>query len=136
MPAAGVHWIDEQGNEISATDALKAANASHLAPVKTPELPDTQPSATHRPRAIHQVDPEYPEEGSRARISGSVLLSLTVGTHGLAHDVEVKSRLGMALMKKPYLPFSSGCSNPRQKMAKLFRLGSTWKWTSTSPSSR
>ena len=58
------------------------------------KLPDTQPSATHRPRAIRQVDPEYPEGGARARISGSVLLSLTVGTDGLAHDVKVPKSLG------------------------------------------
>jgi len=133
--AADVHWIDEQGNEISVTDALKAANSSHFAPVKTPELPDTQASATHRPRAIRQVDPEYPEEGSRARISGSVLLSLTVGTDGLAHDVEVKKSLGHGFDENAMLAFSSGCLNPRRKMAKQFLLGSTWKWTSISPSS-
>jgi quercetin dioxygenase-like cupin family protein len=32
---ADVHWIDEKGNEISITDALKAVNASQFAPVKT-----------------------------------------------------------------------------------------------------
>jgi len=31
-----VHWIDEQGNEIYISDALKAVNASQFAPVKTP----------------------------------------------------------------------------------------------------
>jgi quercetin dioxygenase-like cupin family protein len=30
---ADVHWVDEQGNEISITDALKAVNASRFAPV-------------------------------------------------------------------------------------------------------
>jgi TonB family protein len=57
------------------------------------KLPD-QPSPTHRPRVIHQVSAEFPEDGRRAGISGTVRLSLTVGIDGMAHNIEVKKSLG------------------------------------------
>jgi TonB family protein len=49
---------------------------------------------THGPVALYQPDPEYPEEGRSAKVSGTVQLSLTVGTDGLAHDVTVTKPLG------------------------------------------
>jgi TonB family protein len=49
---------------------------------------------THSPVALYNPDPEYPEEGRRAKVSGTVELSLTVGTDGLAHDVTVTKPLG------------------------------------------
>ena len=49
---------------------------------------------THSPVALYNPDPEYPEEGRRANVSGTVKLSLTVGTDGLAHDVTVTKPLG------------------------------------------
>jgi TonB family protein len=61
-----------------------------VASLKPPEAPPD----THRPWAIHQVDPDFPEDGRRSGISGSVVLSLTVGTDGLPHDIEVKKSLG------------------------------------------
>jgi TonB family protein len=44
---------------------------------------------THSPIALYNPDPECPEEGRRAKVSGTVLSSLTVGTDGLAYDVTV-----------------------------------------------
>ena len=52
---------------------------------------------THDPVAIYQPDPEYSEEGRRAKVSGMVVLSLTVGTDGLAHDITVTKSLGHGL---------------------------------------
>ena len=49
---------------------------------------------THSPVALYNPDPEYPEEGRNAKVSGTVELSLTVGTDGLAHDVIVTRPLG------------------------------------------
>ena len=49
---------------------------------------------THSPFALYNPDPEYPEEGRRANVSGTVQLSLTVGIDGLAHDVAVTKPLG------------------------------------------
>lgn len=64
-----------------------------------PYIPDCsafwpKQSGTHRPIPHYSPDPEYPEEARRHKISGSVLLSLTVGTDGIAHDVTVTKSLG------------------------------------------
>lgn len=55
---------------------------------------------THGPLAVYQPHPEYSEEGRRAKVSGKVVLSLTVGTDGLAHDVMVTKSLGHRLDEK------------------------------------
>jgi TonB family protein len=49
---------------------------------------------THSPVALYAPNAEYPEEGRRLKVSGTVRLSLTVGTDGLAHDVTVTKSLG------------------------------------------
>jgi TonB family protein len=52
---------------------------------------------THSPIPLYRPVPEYTEEARRAKVSGSVELSLTVGTDGLAHDVTVTKPLGHGL---------------------------------------
>ena len=49
---------------------------------------------------ISKVDPEYSEEARKAKYSGSVMLSIVVGTDGLASDVQVVKSLGMGLDEK------------------------------------
>jgi TonB family protein len=55
---------------------------------------------THSPVALYRPVPEYPDEGRRAKVSGTVELSLTVGTDGLAHDVTVTRSLGEGFDEK------------------------------------
>jgi TonB family protein len=55
---------------------------------------------THSPVVLYRLVPEYPEEGRRAKVSGTVGLSLTVGTDGLAHDVMVTKSLGHGFDEK------------------------------------
>lgn len=81
------------------------------------KLPDTS-SATHRPRVVYQVDPDFPKDGGRAGISGSVLLSLTVGTDGLAHDVEVKKSLGHGFDEKAVLAVQQWVFEPAAENGK------------------
>jgi TonB family protein len=52
---------------------------------------------THRPVPLYMPNPEYTEEARRAKVSGTVQLSLTVDTDGLAHDVTVTKPLGYGL---------------------------------------
>jgi TonB family protein len=49
------------------------------------------------PRLIDRVAPDYTEEAKAAKISGSVLLSVVVGTDGLAHDINVVSGIDPGL---------------------------------------
>ena len=41
------------------------------------------------PSVLSKIDPAYTEEAKAAKIDGSVLLSIVVGTDGLAHDINV-----------------------------------------------
>jgi TonB family protein len=52
------------------------------------------------PRLIHKVDPAYSDIAAQARISGTVLLSLTVSPEGLPTDIRVVRSLGYGLDEK------------------------------------
>ncbi|MGA8868737.1 MAG: energy transducer TonB [Candidatus Sulfotelmatobacter sp.] len=67
---------------------------------------------------VYQVDPDFPKDGGRAGISGSVLLSLTVGTDGLAHDVEVKKSLGHGFDEKAVLAVQQWVFEPAAENGK------------------
>jgi TonB family protein len=49
------------------------------------------------PVAIHSPDPEYTVAAHNAKIEGSVVLTATIGTDGLAHDIKVARSLGYGL---------------------------------------
>jgi TonB family protein len=49
------------------------------------------------PRVLYHPDPEYPQEARRAKNQGTCILSLTIGTDGLPHDIKVVRGLGMGL---------------------------------------
>jgi TonB family protein len=51
------------------------------------------------PRVLSKVDPAYTEEARRDKISGSVVLSMVIGTDGLAHDINVQRSLDPGLDK-------------------------------------
>ena len=79
-----------------------AAVAPPAAPAPAPAVapaapaPATAPSAAPRPRAknaplvpISTPPPEFPERAKRARISGYVVVTYTIGTDGLVGNVHV-----------------------------------------------
>jgi len=41
------------------------------------------------PHVIYKVDPEYTEDAHDSGIQGTVVLSIVVGTDGLAHDISI-----------------------------------------------
>jgi TonB family protein len=49
------------------------------------------------PRVLFKVDPKYTKEAIAAKITGTVLLSVTVGSNGMARDIEVKRSLNQGL---------------------------------------
>jgi TonB family protein len=57
-------------------------------------------NGTTAPTVITRVDPEYSEEARKAKYSGSVQLSIVVGTNGKATDIKVTKSLGMGLDEK------------------------------------
>jgi len=52
------------------------------------------------PHLNQRSDPEYTKEASDARVEGTVLLSVVVGTDGLAHSINVVKALGSGLDEK------------------------------------
>jgi TonB family protein len=52
------------------------------------------------PSVLYKVEPEYTDEARDAKIAGTVLLSATVGTDGIAHDIDVVRGPGAGLEAK------------------------------------
>lgn len=52
------------------------------------------------PKLLQKSDPAYTKEASNAKIEGTVLLSVVVGTDGVARDVTVKRSLDPGLDDK------------------------------------
>lgn len=49
------------------------------------------------PQVLSKVDPQYTEEARHAKIAGSVLLRVVVGTDGVAHDITIVKSLDPGL---------------------------------------
>jgi len=52
------------------------------------------------PRVLYRVDPAYTEEARSAKLSGTVMLNMVIGTDGLAHDISVAKSLDPGLDRK------------------------------------
>jgi TonB family protein len=55
------------------------------------------------PRVLYREDPVYTEDATAAKINGTVILSIVVGTDGLAHDINVVKGLDAGLDKSAAL---------------------------------
>lgn len=55
------------------------------------------------PRVLYREDPQYTEDARRDKISGPVVLSMVIGTDGLAHDISVTQSLDPGLDKQAAL---------------------------------
>lgn len=51
------------------------------------------------PHIVYQPDPDYPDEARKRGVQGTVVLSVTVGTDGKAHNFKVESTPGYGLEK-------------------------------------
>src|SRR5690348_13182569 len=49
------------------------------------------------PRVLYKPEPEYSPEARQAKLQGTVILSIVVGSDGRAHDLKVDRSLGMGL---------------------------------------
>lgn len=52
------------------------------------------------PILLVKIEPEYSDEARRAKIQGTVVLSIEVDTHGAVHNISVKRSLGLGLDEK------------------------------------
>jgi protein TonB len=73
---------------IFALSAFLTLTAQEPAPAKT------------SPKVVYQVQPQYTEAARAAKVSGSVLLKLTVDENGDAQDIQVAKSLDEGLDQK------------------------------------
>ena len=52
------------------------------------------------PRVLQKVEPEYSDEARAALLAGTVVISVEIGTDGLAHNPQVLRELGLGLDEK------------------------------------
>jgi TonB family protein len=70
-----------------------------------PQNPDekgvyTMGDGIQPPHVESRVDPNYTEEARAAKVSGTVLLRVVIGTDGIAHDINVVKGIGSGLDEK------------------------------------
>jgi TonB family protein len=68
-------------------------------------IPDCGPvwsgfQGRHNASVLFAPDPEYTVEARKARLQGTVVLSLNIGSDGIARDIKIKRPLGMGLDQK------------------------------------
>lgn len=67
------------------------------------------------PSVLQKVDPGYTEEARKAKVSGSVLLTMTIGVDGMAHDISVIKSLDSGLDLKAVEAVQKWHFNPGTK---------------------
>lgn len=70
---------------------------------------------TSPPKVLYAPDPAYPPEARRAGHQGTCVVSFTVGTDGMAHDVKVMRGLDAALDEAAVAAVRTWRSEPAQK---------------------
>jgi TonB family protein len=88
--------------------SLQATYVAAAAPVNPPDFTGQADvysvgNGTTPPTLVRKVDPGYSDEARAAKYSGTVLLSVVVGTDGRADEVRVVKSLGMGLDEKAVL---------------------------------
>jgi TonB family protein len=74
------------------------------------------------PSLQYKVDPQYTDEARDAKIEGSVVLSVVIGTDGKAHDINVVKHLGGGLDEKAVEAVQMWSFNPGQKNGQLVKV--------------
>jgi len=67
------------------------------------------------PMLEKKQEPDYPEDARSAKLQGTVLLGVTVGTDGMAHDLKLVKSLGFGLDEKAAEAVSQWQFKPRSR---------------------
>jgi TonB family protein len=94
-----MEWVSRSGLANDHTvPATQSADATQPIPGEKPPL--LLPNGIRAAQAIFAPDPEYSEEARKAKISGTVVLSLVIGIDGRAGDIKIIAPLGDGLDEK------------------------------------
>jgi TonB family protein len=98
------HFLREQGR-VSEAEAMEAS-ASEIRKARVAQLsPKRQATAqasrvgsgVAAPVLLHKLEPSYSVQARAAKVQGTVLLSVVIGTDGTAYDVQVRKGVGYGL---------------------------------------
>jgi len=96
-------FLRQQKREDEANDLEARAVAVQKANAVAPQLADSifrVGGDVVAPKPLQRADPMYSEDARLALLSGTVAVSIVVGTDGLAHDIQVVRGLGLGLDEK------------------------------------
>jgi len=99
-------FLKKQGRTGEADSYLDRAKQTYLSLAMRPQ-PKQEGSGPYRiggsvsaPRVLSKVEPEYSAEARLGGLQGTVVMALTVGEDGMAHDIVVTRPLGLGLDDK------------------------------------
>lgn len=87
------------GQALPIRQALVEKISTH-APATVPEGAMHVGNGVAPPMLSNKQEPEYSEDARTAKLQGTVLLSVTIGTDGMAHDLKLLHSLGFGLDEK------------------------------------
>jgi len=98
------HFLREQGR-ISEAEAMEAsageirkAHVAHLSPKPTATAQASKVgNGVAAPALLHKLEPDYSVEARAAKVQGTVVLSVVIGTDGRASDVQLRKGVGYGL---------------------------------------
>jgi TonB family protein len=96
---ANMDWLSRSG---LANDDTKSTNQSAVVtqPASGEKRPLVLPNGIRAAQAIFAPDPDYSEEARKAKLSGTVVLSLVISAEGVPKDIKVVGPLGDGLDEK------------------------------------
>ena len=100
LPGGSLRYVPLSVISKSASTFVSFDNDPDKPDLGLPGCPVPMKHKVTGPRLIFDPEPEYPELARKKKISGTVILSLTVGTDGLPHDIQIKNKLGHGLDEK------------------------------------
>jgi TonB family protein len=94
-------FLRQQNREDEAKEAEVRAIAAQKASAVTPQVNALRIGpGVSAPVPVQKGEPQYSEDARIAQLSGTVVVSIVVGTDGLAHDIQVVRGLGLGLDEK------------------------------------
>ncbi len=98
------YFLREQGR-VSEAEAMEAsageirkAHVAHLSPKRQATAQASKVgSGVGAPTLLHKVEPSYSVEARAAKVQGTVLLAVVIGTDGTAGDVQLRKGVGYGL---------------------------------------
>lgn len=77
------------------------------------------------PSVLYKQEPEFSEEARRAKVQGTIVVEVVVGTDGKAHDIRVRNSLGLGLDEKAVEAVSQWRFRPAMRAGKPIATGAT-----------